>query len=177
MESLQRIPMSWEDYLLTPEHPRHEWVDGVVVVAPNAGLDHQHYSRLLANLLTAALPGLFVVEAPNVKLPRNRVRIPDVVALPVRERGTFVEGVPVLVVEILSPSTRTEDTMRKSGEYAEAGISQYWLLDPEVGRLDVLANVDGSWHQHALLDAAEPAGEVTVPGHGTVGIDLRTLLD
>lgn len=176
MEALQRIPMSWEEYLRTPEHPRYEWLDGVAVMVPDPTLDHQHFLHRLTNLLERSLPDLFVVGPANLKLPRNRVRIPDLVVLRQRERGLFVETVPVLVAEVLSPSTRTEDTMRKSGEYAEAGIGQYWLLDPEAYRLDVLVNVEGEWEQVELFDERRPAGAVRVEDHGEVPVDLAALL-
>lgn len=177
MEALQRIPMSWEEYLRTPEHPRHEWVDGVAVVVPDPTLDHQYFQHRLLSALERALPDLFVVGPANLRLPRNRVRIPDIVVLRDRERGLFVESVPILVAEVLSPGTRTEDTMRKSGEYASAGIGQYWLLDPEAHRLDVLVNVGGEWEQLLLLDASTPAGSVAVGEYGVVEIDVTRLLD
>jgi len=118
-----------------------------------------------------ALPGA------NVKLPRNRVRIPDVVLPRQPEDGLFVEVPPMVVVEVLSPSTRSEDTMRKSREYAEGDIDQYWIVDPELRRIDVFANQDGEWEPTLHLDDATPAGSVTVGDQGEVELDLAAILD
>jgi Uma2 family endonuclease len=40
-------------------------------------------------------------------------------------------GVPDLVMEVVSPGTRRVDAVIKAKEYAEAGIPEYWLVDPE----------------------------------------------
>lgn len=177
MPTLERRRMSWEDYLALPQHPHAEWVDGEVVVTPSASFAHQRVSRRVANLLEAHLPRLFVVEAVNLRLPGNRVRIPDIVVVPDGDHGVFVETTPVLVVEILSSSTRGEDMMRKGPEYAAAGIEQYWLVDLDDRWLEVSANVDGRWELVARVDEHRPTGEVVVGEHGTVPLDLAHLLD
>lgn len=178
MPTLERRPMSWEDYLATPEQPRTEWVDGEAVImmsAPSTG--HQRASRRLANLLERSLRGLFVLEAVNLRLPRNRVRIPDVVVLREDEDVIFVESTPVLVVEIISPSTRTEDVFRKATDYAAGGIDQYWMVDLDGRAIDVLELRGGAWEPIHRFDGQHPSGEVVVGVHGTVPVDLTSLLD
>lgn len=178
VETLERRPMSWEEYLALPEKPRTEWVDGeAVIMTPGPTTGHQWVSRRLANLLEGRLPELFVLEAINVKLPRNRVRIPDIVVLREREDVVFVESAPELVVEILSPSTRSEDVFRKATDYAAGGIGQYWLLDLAGRALDVLELLDGAWEPVLRLDEIEPRGSVRVGEHGVVPLDLARLID
>lgn len=174
MEALQRIPMSWEEYLATPEHPRHEWVDGVVVVSPDPVWRHQRTARKLANAFDA-VPGLFGSTSGNIRLPGNRVRIPDAYAT-TKPEGLFVEQ-PVLVVEVLSASTRSEDLLRKPPEYAAAGIEQFWIVDPEHRTLEVHRSVEGRWELLVRLDDATPSGDLAIGDHGTAHIDLLDLLD
>lgn len=174
METLQRIRMSWEEYLATPAHPRHEWVDGVVVVSPDPGWRHQRISRKLANLFDD-VEGLFGSISGNIKLPGNRVRVPDAYATR-KPEGVFIEQ-PVLVVEVLSPSTRTEDLLRKAPEYAAAGISQYWVVDPDDRSLEVHQLADERWALLMRLDEATSLGTVAIGDHGTVTVDLLDLLD
>ena len=84
---------------------------------------------------------------------------------------------PLLVVEVLSPRTRVEDTVRKSAEYAAGGVARFWVVDPERRSLQVLQNVDGGWGLTLLdLDDAQPTGEVAVGEHGSVSVDLRDLV-
>lgn len=174
MEALQRIPMSWEEFLATPEHPRHEWVDGIVVVSPDPIWRHQRAARKLANAFDE-VDGLYGSSSGNIKLPGNRVRIPDAYAT-TKPEGLFIEK-PVLVVEVLSPSTRSEDLLRKAPEYAAAGIGQYWIVDPDHRSLEVQTLVDSRWELLARFDDEHPTGEVAVGGHGVVRVDLLDLLD
>lgn len=174
VEALQRIPMSWEDYLATPEHPRHEWVDGVVVVSPDPAWRHQRVARKLANAFDR-VAGLYGSTSGNIALPGNRIRIPDAYAT-TRPEGLVVEQ-PVLVVEVLSPSTRSEDLLHKAPEYAAAGIEQYWLVDPDHRTLEVRTLVEGRWEPLVRLDDATPTGDVAIGDHGVAHIDLLDLLD
>jgi len=176
---LQRLRMSWEDYLRLPEKPKAEYVDGEVIVTPPVAPAHGVAAIRLGAVVQAALPHLLVMTEVGVALPRNRLRAPDVMVVQTMPKGRWVTDVPVLVVEVLSPSTRTEDLVRKSHEYATAGIGQYWVVDPEAGVLEVFANVDAGaagWERLLRLDGGSPAAEVQVAEHGTVPLDVREVL-
>lgn len=162
--ALKRVQMSFQEWRELPAKPKSEWVDGEAVVSPPASFAHQMASFRLTTLLHVALPGLVVVQDVGVELPNNRVRVPDILVLERAPEGFLVTDPPRLVVEILSPSTRGEDTVRKSGEYATAGIGQYWLLDPELRALDVYANTSGGWTPLLHLDDQAPDGQVAVDG-------------
>lgn len=88
----------------------------------------------------------------------------------------FVDS-PELVVEVLSPSTRSEDLLRKAPEYAAAGIGQFWVVDPDARTLEVHRLDDGQWEVCARFDDGAPVGEVAVGDRGVVRIDLLDLLD
>ena len=156
--------MSYEEWFALPEKPRAEWVDGEVVVNPGASYPHQDASFRLTAALRAGLPDLVIVQEVCIALPNNRIRIPDISVLDHAPAGFVVTDRPRLVVEILSPSTRGEDTVRKSGEYAAAAIEQYWLLDPELYALDAYANDSGGWAPLLHLDHHIPDGHVEVAG-------------
>ena len=63
---------------------------------------------------------------------------------------------PIVVVEVLSPSTQSEDLLRKGPEYAEAGIAQYWFVDVDARAIEVHENVEGRWESVAVIDATAP---------------------
>lgn len=169
---LQRLRMTWEDYLALPEKPKAEWVDGEVVVSPPVGADHGEAAAELVFLFRTHLPGLRVMTEVGLSLPHNRLRAPDVMVVEQRPTATWVTEPPVLVVEVLSPSTRREDTIRKTGEYAAGGVGQYWIVDPERRCLDVYANDSGTWVDLLHLDDEAPSGEVVVGRHGVVPVEL-----
>ncbi len=180
-EPLRRVRMSWEEFLALPDHPRAEWVDGeaVLQVTPPVWGHGSTQARVCALLLEHFPQGHVAVEA-FLQLPRNRVRLPDVmmIAQPPGADG-WVRTAPLQVVEVLSPSTRTEDTVGKYAEYLEGGAEHYWILDPESVTLDAWRNVgvDGvrAWESMLHLDAGHPVGEVEVAGVA-VGLDLDVLL-
>ncbi len=81
-----------------------------------------------------------------------------------------VTGLPVLVVEVLSASTRATDATLKRHVFEQAGVPSYWLLDPDVPSLTVLELRAGTYVEVASVSddqsfAAERPFPVTiVPG-------------
>lgn len=175
-EPLRRVRMSWEEFLALPHPPKAEWVDGeaVIDVAPVVFPHGDAVCRLLL-LLGPLFPDHFLVTEVGLWLPRNRLRAPDLMMVAERPEGDWVTAAPVLVAEVLSASTRSEDTVRKSMEYAAGGVQQYWVVDPDLRAIDVWRNVDGEWDPLARVDDAHPTAEVELGGV-PVRIDLRQIL-
>ncbi len=114
---------------------RYELIEGSLHVTPSPSLGHQQVLANLHLLLHEACPPhLNVLFAPlDVVLGPATVLVPDLVVIPTGIEG--LDRVPVaphLVVEVLSPSTRTYDLTAKHAVYREAGVGAYWVVDPEV---------------------------------------------
>jgi Uma2 family endonuclease len=176
VDHLVRVPMPFEEYLELPEWHRAEYVDGIAIVSPTPYSSHQRVARRLANVIEAGCPELYVVCAVGVWTGERRSRIPDVYATERPFDASWADQTPVLVVEVLSPSTRREDTLRKSAEYLDAGIGQYWIVDREHRTVTVLSATDHGWDVVLDLDEAHPTGTVAVGDHGEVALDLDALL-
>src|SRR5689334_11489142 len=58
-----------------------------------------------------------------------------------RIRRTVVEGAPDLIVEIVSPDSQNRDRRDKYLEYGDAGVREYWLIDPLSQTLDAYAQM------------------------------------
>ena len=174
----QRIPMSFDDYMAYDpgEGYRAEWADGVAIVTPPARIMHQYAGTALVVLFRQHLPGLMPLMDIGVRTAGSKYRIPDVTVIERLEDAVFTEQVPLIVVEVLSRSTRAEDTLRKSVEYLRAGVGQYWIVDRDSRTLTVLANAEHEWTPLLELSDANPTGEVAVGDHGTVPLDLPTIL-
>lgn len=125
----------------------------------------------------AGLAGLNVSLGPGLTSRVRDHRIPDVAVCETFEDVSITEQVPIVAVEILSRSTRAEDTMRKSAEYAADGISQYWLVDRDQRTITILRNADGAWEIEFELDDERRTGTVTVGEYGEVSLHLPALLD
>ncbi len=148
---------SIEELLALPDDGlRHELLDGVHVLTPAPLLLHQRaVTSLLAHFLSA-LAGrdaaeAFTSPADVVLGPRTLVQ-PDVFLVR-RTPGQRLErwadvGVPLLAIEILSPTTAPRDRGAKRRIYQRAGVFEYWIVDldariierwrPEDSRPDVV---------------------------------------
>jgi Uma2 family endonuclease len=130
-----------EEYEALPEEIARaiEIVDGYLVYCEAPTPDHQTAGRRLANLLErharAAMDrgyGCLTVNN-DVDLRLRDVpllnRRPDVVLYKCLDRGERLRVQhTLLVVEIVSPGSETQDTTDKLGEYAKAGIPHYWIV-------------------------------------------------
>jgi Uma2 family endonuclease len=72
--------------------------------------------------------GVFLMEGKQVVMPDVVFVSKDSPAI-VTKKG--IHGPPDLLVEILSPATRRRDLTLKKSLYEEAGVKEYWLVDPE----------------------------------------------
>jgi Uma2 family endonuclease len=133
-------PWSEEDLAGLPESmQRCELLEGTLLVNPPPSVPHQSLCRRLANLLEASAPtGLMVVEAVGVRLPGNTMLIPDVLVVArdvglANRSGILDAGDVALVVEIVSPGSRTMDRVAKPALYAKAGIASFWRVELDAG--------------------------------------------
>jgi Uma2 family endonuclease len=125
---------------------RREIISGELLVSPAQVPTHQLVSMRLGLLiggfvLTNELG--FAFTAPiDVRLTPNDIVEPDLVYVSTERSSTivgrFVDGAPELVVEILSPSTRQTDLVRKRALYADSGILEYWIVDPVHKSVNIL---------------------------------------
>lgn len=116
---------------LLPETPwpRHEVIDGSLIVMTNPGAAHQRAVRRLSRFLEDNAPRTAeVFEGLNVVLPGDQLVIPDIVILHVRgsDKTWFTPDEVLLVVEVVSPGNAVMDRKVKPDLYAEAGI-EYFL--------------------------------------------------
>jgi Uma2 family endonuclease len=81
-----------------------------------------------------------------------------------QEQG-LVRGRPDLVVEVVSASSRRFDRVKKLRWYAQLGVPEYWLVDPETRTLERLVLQDGAY---VIADALE--GDETFRPEGFEGL-------
>ena len=169
--------MRVEDYLALPEGMHAEYVDGVAIVSPPATSGHNKLQRRIANAIEAGLSDQVDVRTEAGWKSGGRYRIPDVAVFASKDSEVvYDQSTPILVVEVLSPSTASEDTVRKSTEYLAAGIKQYWIVDRTGESIVAYANEGKAWAQVAVLDAENPTATVPVGDWGEVALDLESLL-
>jgi Uma2 family endonuclease len=114
-------------------------------VTPSPATRHQRISRNLLHLIQTYLDTHPIGElfaAPFDALLSNfDIVVPDLLYLS-NERARFLksknlQGPPDLVIEILSPSTRSRDRQLKHDLYERVGVQEYWVVDPEQDRVEI----------------------------------------
>lgn len=128
-----------EDYLALPDEPRVELIDGVFydMAGPNNGhqiLITELLLRLKEHVRDNGGSCMPLVSPLDVQLDCDEKTIvqPDLMVVCDRSKITWprVVGAPDLVIEILSPSTRKKDMFIKLNKYLNAGVREYWMIDP-----------------------------------------------
>lgn len=101
----------------------------------------------------------------------DTVRIPDVVVLPLaqwrelqnREAAIRLnEPPPILVVEIVSESTKRVDYRAKRAEYSVLDIPEYWIIDPLSAKVTLLTLTEG-WYDAIEFTGADAVQSATFP--------------
>jgi Uma2 family endonuclease len=134
-----------EDYFALPDTNRYvELSEGRLIVPPHPTYSHQTALQNLFLKLHAFVEehklGIVRFAALPVRLWPGTIREPDIFFIATEHSDRIGEqscGVPDLVVEVLSPSTLKTDRQEKPCEYALAGVTEYWLVDPDQERIEV----------------------------------------
>jgi len=172
---VQYVPMSRQEYLDLPEStpwgdcPKVEWSKGMaIMIRPR--LRH----GIAQSALITQLHRTFGDEAwvlPEMALAiGDDFRVPDImiVGSEVDPDAEFYSGIPLVVIEILSPGTWRNDLLEKSDEYLNLGIPQYWIVDPELGEITIRVNDARQWRTTSRLNAETPAIDVAIAGMGVL---------
>jgi Uma2 family endonuclease len=117
---------------------RYELIDGCLLVTPAPSVPHQRaVVELLVVLRDAVPPTAETFVAPFAVVPEGDSELQPDVLVARRDDLTHKDlpAAPLLVVEVLSPSTRSFDLGAKHERYERAGTLAYWVFDPAAVRL------------------------------------------
>ncbi len=128
------------DYYAMPDEHRVELIDGVIYDMGAPTSIHQAIILELVSRLREyirekngiCMPFIAPVDVQLDCDDKTMVQ-PDVLVVCDRDKviKRCVYGAPDFVIEILSPSTRKKDMFIKLTKYKEAGVREYWLVDPD----------------------------------------------
>lgn len=139
MELRQERAYTETDYYNLPEDVRAELIDGQIFYQASPSRIHQKILtsvlKVIANYIDTKGGSCEVYPAPfAVKLFNDRKTIvePDISVICDRDKLTDkgCSGAPDWVIEIVSPSNSGHDYIRKLNLYADAGVREYWIVDP-----------------------------------------------
>ena len=128
-----------EQYDALPEDNRAEVFDGIIYAMASPSQDHQTISMELSTILNTYIKEkkgpCRVFHAPfDVKLSDQPLTIvqPDLMIICNKDKldGKRCNGAPDFIIEIVSPGNPADDYIRKLYYYKNAGVREYWIVDP-----------------------------------------------
>lgn len=129
-----------EDYYALPEERRAELIDGIIYDMASPTSVHQligagiweQLKSYIRNSKGKCVPMLAPLDVQLDCDDRTMVQ-PDVLVVCDRGRISMncVYGAPDFIVEIMSKATRRKDSIIKLNKYMNAGVREYWMVDPE----------------------------------------------
>ena len=136
-------------------YPSYEIIGGERILAPSASSYHNRvmggFYIDIANYVRKNHCGEVFTDNVDVHLPDGSMYKPDLFIVKsenesiINWEGT-VHGVPDMVVEIISKSSRKKDTTIKKDTYELNGVKEYWIVDPFSNTVDVYLLRDGKYY-------------------------------
>lgn len=148
------------DLLTWDDDTRYELYDGKPVALAAPSNAHQLISADLIRQFTSYLLGkrCKLYHAPfDVQLFAKKGDTPETISTvvqpdisivcdPEKTSGHGCKGAPDMVIEVLSPSTGRYDRLKKFNLYWQAGVREYWIVDPTDRMVSVHTLKDGAYH-------------------------------
>ncbi len=138
---------TYQDYLNLPNDGRRsEIIEGVLYVSNAPNIDHQftvvELIYQMKHFVTSKQLGYILTAPFEVHLAENTRPVqPDVLFIKAKRwpatGAKYFEGPPDLIVEVLSPSTRSVDQVIKYNAYEKAHVPEYWIADPKARMVQV----------------------------------------
>lgn len=176
--------LSLEEWARLPEDEPGELVEGRLEEEEVASIPHELAVSWLIGLFRAwfVARGGFVLGS-ELKLaipgPSRRGRKADVVVYSAAPRGhdpndPLTHASPDIVVEVVTPTPRDarRDRVEKKPDYSALGVGQYWIVDPQLRTIEILARDPDGRFVEVL---AATTGKHAVPGYDGLELDLDVL--
>ncbi|MFP3043157.1 Uma2 family endonuclease [Treponema primitia] len=179
---LEKSYYTYADYLEWDEDVRAEIIDGEVFMLATPDLTHQIISRALFRQIDAFLNGkpcqpfyapVSVRLHPVEDDSDDTVFEPDIIVVcdPSKLDKRGCNGAPDLVIEILSPSTARHDKVLKFNKYQDAGVREYWIVDPDTQSVQICVLENGRY----ILSSFDDTGTAPITALPGCTIDLKAV--
>lgn len=136
--------------------------NGEIVMSPAPHPDHQRIVGRLYKKLDRFVEerglGEVLLSPVDVVLTPHRAVQPDVLFVSTPRLHIIqehVKGVPDLAMEVISESSCERDRIQKKALYAQFGLPEYWIIDPDSRAIEVFVLVNGGYQLHGKGSGTE----------------------
>ncbi len=179
---LEATGLTAAEYLRLPaDYPQCELISSELWIPPSPSFEHQDVLGALAIQLKDQVDsrsnGKVMIAPLDVELSDDTVVQPDILLLApdhpqVRGEPGIITVPPILVIEVLSPSSITHDRQRKFRAYESAGVPNCWLVDLEAKRIEAWV-LEGD--RYSLLVTSMPGKKFSAPPFPELDLDLSEI--
>jgi Uma2 family endonuclease len=187
MGALPKQRMTADEFLRwvqTQKSGRYELIDGEVVMMSPETVRHVHvkgeaWLALRNAIAKAGVPCRAFTDGAGVRIDEHGVREPDIsIQCRPADPNSLVLDAPVVLVEVVSPSSSRDDTGAKVGEYfGIATVRHYLIIDPvhmsviRHSRLDRSEKLETEIHRSGAIELDPPG--ITVEVNDLLGPQLN----
>jgi Uma2 family endonuclease len=163
---------SEEQYLAFTDHTNRliEFTDGCVEPLPMPTERHQNILEFLYEAFVGFIRprgGKVHLAALRLRIRSRKFREPDLLLLvsarDPRRQNRFWTGAD-LVLEVVSPDKPHRDLVEKRGDYAEGGVPEYWIVNPEDETVTVLRLEGAAYAETGMFRRGQLAVSATLSG-------------
>lgn len=150
------------DFMDLPEGTLAELIDGELFMSPTPKTRHQdavlNLAVLLKSYATRTSLGRVFIAPFDVHLPSGDIVEPDIIYVAKPNLNIvqdWIRGAPDLLVEVLSPTSIERDRIIKHHLYAQNGVREYWIVDPEARAIEVFSLAGTLYEPNGYVQADE----------------------
>ena len=177
MDQEAKIRVTFEEYDALPETNQIvELIDGEIIASPPLDIRHQKALRQIVKLPYCRLTGNgeFCIVPTGLHFDDGSSFEPDLFWVSadndhcfLEDNGRYWHGAPDLVIEILSPTTASNDRGVKFEMYEQHGVREYWMVDPDANYVEIYRLEGDKFERQGLFKPNQPFTS-TVLGGATI---------
>jgi Uma2 family endonuclease len=145
--------------------------NGELIMSPAPHPDHQRivreFQKNLGRFVEDKSLGEVLFSPIDVVLTQRRVVQPDVVFISNKRLGIIkncIDGVPDLAMEVISEHSWQRDRIEKKALYEQAGLPEYWIVDPDSETIEVFTLTAGVYQLHSRAARGQKAKSKLLAG-------------
>jgi Uma2 family endonuclease len=173
---------TYDDWVRLPDDgTRYEVIDGELYMTPPPSVSHQftiaHLLVAMSNFVFDHQLGVVFPSPLGVRLPTQSVPLePDIVYISSAHKSIigkeYIEGVPDLVVEVLSPGNWMYDRHEKYQLYQTARVPEYWIVDYRAKTVEVFVLEQSEFTLIGKWGVSEAASSRVLNGFQVAVVDI-----
>ncbi len=172
MDTPAKTRVTFEEYAALPETNQIvELIDGEIVVNPPLDVHQETLGEIYLSLRNLIKVGKLRIAPTGLHFDDGNSFEPDLFWVSpentqcfLEENGRYWHGAPDLVIEILSPSTASDDRGIKYETYEKYGVREYWLVDPDAKFVEVYRHEGGKFERQGVFKPNQPFSSAVLGG-------------